>query len=236
MKMRPERPPCPERPWCPQRPQCPERSEHLELPENPESADSQDSRFRGFSLIELLAVIAVIAILSGIVFAVGGGVAKNRQNNVARGELAALSVALESFKTRYGDYPWVNDDPEALFEALAGELVLRDNGSGYDMRAPASGDAPALADLAAFQLNADGDEIVDPWGNPYHYYYFDGTGDRSSWTYPGYILLSAGEDGELVDSAGTGTVSSGDLPNNAADYYTGTNEDNLVLGLQNPNL
>ncbi len=59
----------------------------------------------GFTLIELLVVITVIAILAGLVLQTAGYVQKKAARSRAEAEIAALSAALESYKTDMGDYP-----------------------------------------------------------------------------------------------------------------------------------
>jgi prepilin-type N-terminal cleavage/methylation domain-containing protein len=64
----------------------------------------------GFTLIELLMVFAVIAILAAITFGISQGV-QNAQNKAkAQVELAAISQALEQYKSRYGDFPRHDSD------------------------------------------------------------------------------------------------------------------------------
>ncbi len=80
-------------------------------------------------------VIAVIGILAGITFGISGGVQNARARTQAKAELAALSQALEQFKSRNGDYPWVSGDPadaedngKLLFQALVGWMEFTRSG------------------------------------------------------------------------------------------------------------
>ena len=69
------------------------------------------SRPLGFTLIELLVVIAVIAILAGLVLQTAGYAQKKAARSRAEAEIAALSAALENYKSDRGDYPkWTNTD------------------------------------------------------------------------------------------------------------------------------
>ncbi len=62
-------------------------------------------RLFGFTLIELLTVMAIIAILAALVLTISGYAQKVAALNRARGEIKALSLACESFKTDNGIYP-----------------------------------------------------------------------------------------------------------------------------------
>lgn len=63
------------------------------------------SRQHGFTLIELLVVITVIAILAGLVLQAAGYAQKKAARSRAEAEIAALSAALENYKSDNGDYP-----------------------------------------------------------------------------------------------------------------------------------
>ena len=74
---------------------------------------------RGFTLVELLVVIAIISILT-IITASQFQTAKRRANDVARkGDLSALSKALEMYYADYGRFP-ASDN---------GAIKVMDNGS-----------------------------------------------------------------------------------------------------------
>ena len=60
---------------------------------------------RAFTLIELLAVIAIIAILAGLLLNTAGYIQKKGAMSRAETEIAALTVALENYKTDNGEYP-----------------------------------------------------------------------------------------------------------------------------------
>lgn len=63
----------------------------------------------GFTLVELLVVISIIAILSVIGITVYSGVQKSARDAKRRGDLHALVLALEQYKTQNGSYPAVGD-------------------------------------------------------------------------------------------------------------------------------
>jgi type II secretion system protein G len=63
------------------------------------------STTRGFTLIELMVVIAIIAILAGLLLNTAGYIQKKGASSRAEAEMAALTVALENYKTDNGEYP-----------------------------------------------------------------------------------------------------------------------------------
>ena len=188
----------------------------------------------GFTLVELLIVVAVILILAGITFGISRGVQNAQARAEAKAELAVLAQALEQFKSRYGDYPWhdsdggypnsneVDETNTMLLYALTGRMVMeRDNGSvevrkvNNDMDNAQVEANPKFIDpskLSTRDLNNDGspDALVDPWGNPYKYWYkWEDTPD--DWDVFGYHLYSVGPDGK--DDPG-GIEGEGVLPDN----------------------
>ncbi|MGJ3244013.1 MAG: prepilin-type N-terminal cleavage/methylation domain-containing protein [Opitutales bacterium] len=178
----------------------------------PASVPSPDDR-GGFTLIELLVVIAIIAILAGITIGVSRGVAQKQALAVAKGEMAMLATALEDYRSKRGDYPWINRNPSAaagreqgahqLFRALTGWRRVNED-TNYDTPRNYRFDANQLAlSDPAYDPNTSAEAIppstvfpVDPWGNPYVYLYKT-PGDGTSWTNPGYLLMSLGEDGQI---------------------------------------
>ena len=88
---------------------------------------SLSKRQQGFTLIELLMVISVILILAGITFGISRGVQNAQARTKAKAELAVISQAIEQFKLRYGDYPWIlsEDSTKNLAYALSGRIVIR---------------------------------------------------------------------------------------------------------------
>lgn len=202
---------------------------------------------RAFTLIELLTVIGIIAILAAITFGVVKGVQERAAINQAKGELAAIAQALESYKRQYGDYPWTpgnptpssipgssasaTDTPGILFNALAGKIgpsVVASNRVAINGK--------ASTELAKFSLQIPNafpattgtvsvaNAILDPWGRRYLYYYKTGT--PAQWTAGGYILLSvgpsvatSGSPGITVSTDGTYSVNAADAVNEADNIY-----------------
>ena len=65
----------------------------------------KSQRIRAFTLIELLAVMMVILLLAGIMIGVAGYVQKTMAVSVTKGQMAAMKMALESYKADFGYYP-----------------------------------------------------------------------------------------------------------------------------------
>lgn len=181
------------------------------------------SRRGGFTLIELLMVVAVILILASITFGISRGVQNAQARAKAKAELATISQALEQFKSQYGDYPWhmsggtfpggEDDTNVMLTYALTGRLKLQpDPNNDGEIRAVKVDDslddpdverAPKFIDITKFSTTGTADQpemILDPWGNPYKYWYkWDGTPDE--WDVFGYHLYSSGPNGESAHAA-----------------------------------
>jgi len=174
---------------------------------------------RGFTLIELLVVIGVILILASITFGISAGVRNAQARTRAKADMAALSQGLEQFKSRYGDYPWIDDDKGAypggseaeqrnsmMLYALTGRAKIRRDGDGNvemvkvadDMEDEAVEDNPKFIDPTKFEVR-DG-VIVDPWGVPYEYLYRrEANHPDWEWELFGFRLFSKGPDGEASD-------------------------------------
>lgn len=92
------------------------------------------TRNRGFTLIELLVTVGIIAVLIGIILPMLNGAFRQGEASRTRADLNSISVALEAYKLKHGDYPRFQprdlDDrtdrgARRLFDALVGE-----NGDG----------------------------------------------------------------------------------------------------------
>jgi prepilin-type N-terminal cleavage/methylation domain-containing protein len=176
---------------------------------NPPHRHPPSKRQQGFTLIELLMVIAVILILAGITFGISRGVQNAQARAKAKAELATISQAIEQFKSRYGDYPWIlKSDPYAmknLAYALTGRIVIR-NVSGVPTAVVVTDEDevknnPKFLDLSKFSTSESNeviDDIFDPWGKTYGYYY-KYSDNLTSWDYYGYHLYSAGPNGDSAE-------------------------------------
>lgn len=183
------------------------------------------SRTPGFTLIELLVVMGIIMILAGIVIGVQRGVYYQQSKARAVAEMRTIASGLESFKLTYGDYPPMTrpsvntstgastnlDQNRMLFNALTGKARLSGGSSGPrwepgsdDNKNPPIGKnltvvGPVFIDESSIKrggsTTSPENYWVDPWGNPYHYYYktVDEYGNASGWgDINTFILVSAG--------------------------------------------
>ena len=191
---------------------------------------------RAFTIIEILSVIAVIALLVGITLGVSTAVNRRAAESRTLGELTVLAQALEVYRTRFGDYPWIRGDGEGhrdLYAALLG--VQRPDGkaiagtpgsvvappkSFIDLSRLAIGgghDAPEPAMeggiVVTMDVNYRENFLVDPWGQPYVYLYKT-IGAAGSWQGFGFLLFSKGIDGV----AGDVDISEGIRPKDYRDF------------------
>lgn len=177
---------------------------------------------RAFTLLELLVVIGIIAILAGIVLGVGRRASESGKIARAKAEMAALSTALEAYKSQYGDYPQTgagaandpnavtsaaDDGPGILFNALAGKRGPKNALTPIDAR--------ALVELSKFSLQVPdrlpvsgnlaqlANAFVDPWGHRYVYLY-DTT--VNGWRNSSFVLYSIGPDGQFTAVPATGLI------------------------------
>jgi prepilin-type N-terminal cleavage/methylation domain-containing protein len=141
--------------------------------------------YNAFTLIELIVVIAVIVILVGLVLSTVGYVQKKAARSRAETEIAAMSVACESYKADNGVYPNNSDtntlnargdlDPSAVVYSNASLFLYKQLAgvtSGSRSETP-SGKTyftfkPNML-LPAPPSNANITAIRDPFGNSYGY-------------------------------------------------------------------
>ena len=137
---------------------------------------------QSFTLIELLAVVMVIMLLARLVLGAAGYVQKNMAVTATKSQIAALSVALESYKADWGQYPataparisssgfWESTNNWILYRALSGA-----GGGKRYLRFPAK---QLRVSMASGSTNASGTgpacggltNICDAWGMPINYY------------------------------------------------------------------
>lgn len=124
-------------------------------------------RRSAFTLLELLTVMAVIAILVGLSMGMLRSSTQRAALARARGELAALSQALEAYKNRYGDYPQTGNAAHApivpgavigaaqaqsqLFNALTGVY----GPTNFSTRL----NGPVLVEISKLRLEIDPDDV-----------------------------------------------------------------------------
>ncbi len=208
-------------------------------------------RTRGaFTLIEILIVIAIIAVLAALTTRVADSVTQAQGRSRAASDMAAMAVGLDAFKGMYNDYPRLNakggveNCARSLYKCLAGQSYMKvedghikfidvDKESDYRPLVEVSlmriGD-PSNPDEPVTNYDNDKNAFIDPWGNPYLYYYDTSTivGSFGAWEGTSFFLLSMGEDGD--SSEVQGMFSSGIMPNED-DYRSDIkNVDNIVFG------
>jgi prepilin-type N-terminal cleavage/methylation domain-containing protein len=209
-------------------------------------------RRSAFTLIELLAVMAIVAILVSLSFALVRGGKERAAIARTRGDLAALTQALEAYKQHYGDYPQTGNAAQApaligavvaqsqaqslLFNALTGvygpvSFTTRLNGPTFVELSKMRTEVALLQNTFGVPQGippaklAVANAFVDAWGNRYLYYYrpapVAGRPAVNQWRLPGFILYSAGPDGQHTPpNINTGLFT-------GTTQTTGVNADNL---------
>ena len=76
------------------------------------------SRGAGFTLVEVLIVIVIIGLLAGMTTSVVVGARKTVNNSVVSTQMAQLSIALDEYKNRYGEYPPDLSDEKATMRHI----------------------------------------------------------------------------------------------------------------------
>lgn len=136
-------------------------------------------------MIELLAVIVIIVLLATVVVKVSGYVKQKSNIARAKGEIAALSVALERFKADNGRYPTSSTVRALVDFSGAGTMspVITNGILLYtQLTSPQQYGSFKPSQLMVFTNNTavvfgTGTQyfnaftcIIDPWGHPYNYY------------------------------------------------------------------
>jgi len=125
---------------------------------------NQTQRLRGFTLVEMLLVVAIIGILAALVIPKIAGTSEHSREVAAYTDIhSGIKAALDHFEIDNGYYP------KSLNDLIVAPSDAKHWAGPYF-------DPPQLP--------------VDPWGNPYIYYY------PSKRNQPTYDLLSAGPDGK----------------------------------------
>jgi len=70
--------------------------------------------FAGFTLVEILIVIVIIGLLAGMTTTVIVGARRSVNNSVITAQMSQLSIALDEYKNKFGEYPPDLSDKEAV--------------------------------------------------------------------------------------------------------------------------
>ena len=177
--------------------------------------DFQDSK-RGVTLVELIFVMVIFTIIISIVLGTSQAARQKSRNVLAKSEINNLALAIEAFKTYYGDYPRLSAYPlgndkqaqllaaKELFDLLTGVKIMQLTSREITLLQAPVGKVPRF--IEASSLTTDDPEhptyFLDPWGNPYNYYYkTHNIQQDSNWKFTGFILLSRGID-ESIEEGG----------------------------------
>lgn len=176
-------------------------------------------RRAGFTLVELLVVIAVIAILATITFGLFKAANIGRNKSKSKGEIQAISMAAQSYRKAYGDFPGCasgTDDRyrRDLLDQLLGRRILRVTNPGTppvlltfdDVSLPGGANRQMRSFLSTGDVMTNDDsqigandwrggnaacrEFVDAWGNPYDYRYRVLSAARyADWKSPNFLVV-----------------------------------------------
>jgi len=119
------------------------------------------NRRRAFTLVEMLLVITIIGILAALVIPKMVGRSEQARQAAAHADISSIKTALDAFEVDNGYYPKGLSD------------LLQQPGNAKNWHGPYLDKLP-----------------VDPWGNPY-VYYFPGRHNQNS-----FDLSSIGPDGK----------------------------------------
>jgi len=118
---------------------------------------------RGFTLAELLTTMAIVAILIGLIMPALSLVQKTAQKVRQKSQFHGIDIALESFRTDFGDYPDSSNDPivgqEYCGAQKLAEAVVGWDGFGVHPRSELRSDGRA---------DWNGDGVYDPDESVYH--------------------------------------------------------------------
>ena len=175
---------------------------------------------RAFTLIELLAVILIIMSLIGVMIGLVGFVNKKVGTTQTQGDIAGLSVAIESYKQDQGVYPtsslnrisciYTNDFWHGSYAVIS---MAEINNSGlllaqllsasktyYHFR---KGQTNTLsANVATNTLTNTLAVIVDSWNNPINYYCTRPVNPTATYAYTPWVTYPSGATWGMYCSTG----------------------------------
>lgn len=134
------------------------------------------SRRNSFTLIELLVVMAVIAALSAITLGAAGAIQNKAARSRAAAEIAAMSTALESYKTDNGIYPSsptltvaITSPSDAKYTAASSILYTNLSGKSSFSAATLSGVSYMPFKKNQVSVATTPNYVLDPFGYAYGY-------------------------------------------------------------------
>lgn len=89
------------------------------------------NRGAGFTLIEILVVIAIIGLLAGMTTTVLVSARQSARSSVVAAQMSQLSMALDDYKNKYGEYPPDFSDREAVTRHIQKRWPRYQLRSGY---------------------------------------------------------------------------------------------------------
>jgi prepilin-type N-terminal cleavage/methylation domain-containing protein len=158
------------------------------------------ARRAGFTLVELLVVIAVIAILATITFGLFKAANEGRNKSKSKGEIQAISMACQSYRKTYGDFPYCtsstgeNPGRDLLDQLLGRKLIRFTTPGGPPQLLPFNNQQRSFLSFGDVTTDNDDDpslckHFVDAWGNPYDYRYRLTTSHKQ-WLSPNFLVVS----------------------------------------------
>lgn len=114
-----------------------------------------------FTLIELLVVVALIAILAGLTLGTLGYVQGKGARSRAEAEVAALSLAIESYRIDNGSYPLMDNPTSTSLTSAVTTSNL------YAALCPTNPGAKVYFEPTPNMVTNN--RFVDPWGTTYFY-------------------------------------------------------------------
>ena len=100
----------------------------------------------GFTLVELLTAVAVIALLLALLVPAFNLITKQAQGVRQKGQFNRIEVALEAFRTDFGDYPSSRPNTHYYGAQILAEAVVGWDGFGFHPNSRFSYDGTDLAD------------------------------------------------------------------------------------------
>ena len=188
--------------------------------------------FSGYSLLEVMGVLTILVILGGISYGTFSGIQAAKMKSIAKAEIALISQALNSFYSKYGDYPvteGVEKNAITLSKSLLGWKIFKGNPPKMiDLTEIPPEGIEAFIEVSKLLYTGNlslsdkaipnNVQFIDPWGNPYVYAYKD----SKNWDNYTFIIYSKGPDGidEKIDENGV---------QNEQFKSRGRNADNIYL-------